>query len=314
MRSICVVIGASALLASCSEGNSTTEEPAELQTIACRDEVIDASSTLCTRALVSGSVRTAELDAIFSQLPVSRTPCAAKAREVADQTINRVISGPAPQNPMDLVDKCGAAARTQIRLHCNFSCEVAAADDHAETPRRVLAGPTQASATAAADAEQARREADEAAAAAAAIGSSPQSLTGGPNRFEPDSFPMKDAYRFHTATIETIAGVGSADATMTGRVTRADANLYCEADPDGEAETAGRETCVERVLRREAGRTYRASADCQRRTVTAPWGRTYREVSAGSWRDAETGENPEDSGMVSGYASIGPIWQRLCGV
>lgn len=133
------------------------------------------------------------------------------------------------------------------------------------------------------------------------------------SRFEPDSFPMQNAYRFETATIQTISGIGSTDARMTGKVTRADATIYCEADPNGEAASAGLTRCVDQVLRRESGRVYTASADCRLRRVTAPWGRSYLEVAAGSWRDADSGENPEDSGMASGYASIDPIWQRLCG-
>lgn len=132
-------------------------------------------------------------------------------------------------------------------------------------------------------------------------------------RFEPDSFPMQNAYRFETATIQTISGIGSTDARMTGRVTRADATLYCEADPNGEAASAGLTRCVDQVLRRESGRVYSARADCRLRRVTTPWGRSYLEVAAGSWRDAKSGENPEEAGMISGYASIDPIWQRLCG-
>lgn len=313
MRFSWLVPSACALLMSCSEGEPSAEGPVELQTISCRDQVIDASATLCTRVFASRSFRTSEQDAIFSQLPASRTPCAAKAREVAEQTINRVLTGSAPLNPMDLVEKCGAAARTQIRLHCEFSCEVPLAAPQSRTSLRAPGASQEEAAAAAARAELAKRAAEEAAAEAAAVSSGVDTPAQSQNGFGADSFPMKDAYRFHTATIQTISGVGSTNARMTGMVTREDATLYCEADSDGEAASAGLTRCIEGVLRRENGRVYSASADCRLRRVTAPWGRSYLEVAAGTWRDAESGENPEESGMASGYASIDPIWQRLCG-
>lgn len=315
MRLMAIAATTLALLAACSEAEHVAANSEEARTIDCRAEIVEGASMFCIKAMVGGTMSGAAHDSIFAQLPVSQTPCASKTREVAEQTLNRVITSPRPKLPPDLVDMCMAAARTQARQDCATDCDIAI-DGERYAPRTRPSAQELASARA--EAQQAALEADQAEAEANALDDAvvgapmPQALGAAPTVFEPDSFPMRDSYRFQSATITSISGVGTSNASMTGQVTRADALLYCEADPDGVAAESSLAMCVATVLRREAGQTYRASADCPSRIITAPWGRAYRHVGEAQWRDVETGDNPEDAGMSSGYASLGPIWRTLC--
>ncbi|MDX2336507.1 SHOCT domain-containing protein [Brevundimonas vesicularis] len=124
------------------------------------------------------------------------------------------------------------------------------------------------------------------------------------------SFPMQNSYRFETATIQSISGHGTRQASMTGKVTRADATIYCQNSAN---ETSRGEECVTNVMQAERGRTYQAKANCEMRSVTTPWGPTYLETGDGVWSDMESGENAEEGGMASGSASIPLIWKALCG-
>lgn len=127
----------------------------------------------------------------------------------------------------------------------------------------------------------------------------------------PDSFPMQGSYRYEVASLVSVANKGTSRAQAVGRVTRADATIYCEADRGGEAASVGMEACIQSVMDRESGRTYTATADCPQRTLVAPWGISYVQ-RGGSWVVVETGEDIDSQGMASGSASVPLIYEMLC--
>lgn len=111
-------------------------------------------------------------------------------------------------------------------------------------------------------------------AAAPATGGTPTG-TASATTFETGSMPLSATGA--GATLQTLTGENTAQASATGRVTEADAREYCTRDPDGEARNSSMEACIQTVLRRETeaegGPTHTARADCPAGTLsTSDWG------------------------------------------
>ena len=113
------------------------------------------------------------------------------------------------------------------------------------------------------------------------------------------------------ATADSISGKNSAFAKMTGRVRKADAEEYCGRDPDNAtishdgAETKAQ--CVKDQLKQQAGKTYRASAGCEKKTIVSTRGKF---AYAGGWR----GDDGQvlDGSNASGAPVIDAQFAALC--
>lgn len=78
-------------------------------------------------------------------------------------------------------------------------------------------------------------------------------------------------------------GIGTAHAVAEARISRADAKGWCENWHPG----SDIEACVREQLASEAGRKYRATADCTQGRITAVDGNTY--TLAGIWDNSDIG-------------------------
>ncbi|MFN3523152.1 MAG: hypothetical protein ACK4YQ_12970 [Phenylobacterium sp.] len=118
-----------------------------------------------------------------------------------------------------------------------------------------------------------------------------------------------------TPTIQSKSGVGTANATATARVTRADAEAWCANWQPGDR------GCVAAQLASDEAKTlYRASADCTRGRITPVDGQTY--TLAGVWDDSDIGGGRtrwrDASGRIvgrdnaSGGLGISQQWEVLC--
>lgn len=79
------------------------------------------------------------------------------------------------------------------------------------------------------------------------------------------------------ATLTSLTGVDTAEAAMSGRVTRADAQEFCERDPNGDSARSSVDECVSATLASETAEgatgAHMASADCVAGTLSSSdWG------------------------------------------
>jgi hypothetical protein len=109
------------------------------------------------------------------------------------------------------------------------------------------------------------------------------------------------------------SGIGTAKAVAEAKVTRHDAEAWCENwSPEDKA-------CVEQQLKGEEGKSYRASADCTNGRITPSDGKSYTfagvwttDVGRGRsrWRDASGQVVGQDE--ASGGLAISQQWEMLC--
>lgn len=116
-------------------------------------------------------------------------------------------------------------------------------------------------------------------------------------------------------SIQSKSGIGTANATATARITRADAEDWCANWAPGD------KGCVAGQLASdEAKQTYRASADCLHGKITPVDGRTY--TLAGVWDNSDIGGGRtrwrDSKGQIvgrdnaSGGLGISQQWEVLC--
>ncbi len=79
------------------------------------------------------------------------------------------------------------------------------------------------------------------------------------------------------ATLTSLTGVDTADASMSGRVAQADAQEFCERDPNGDSARSSVGECVSSTLASETAEggtgEHTASADCVAGTLSSSdWG------------------------------------------
>lgn len=118
-------------------------------------------------------------------------------------------------------------------------------------------------------------------------------------------------------SITTRSGIGTANAVAEARITRGDAESYCETQGSG----SDTRSCVrEQMASEEARRSYRASADCTRGRITPIDGRTYQ--LAGTWGQGDIGAGRTrwrgPNGQIVGRdnasngLAISQQWEVLC--
>ena len=116
-------------------------------------------------------------------------------------------------------------------------------------------------------------------------------------------------------TVTSRSGIGTANASAEGKVTREEIAGWCANWSPGDVD------CVKRELGSEAAKkTYRATADCTRGRITAVDGNTY--TLAGTWDASDIGAGRtkwrDGSGKVvgrdnaSGGLGIAQQWEVLC--
>jgi hypothetical protein len=112
------------------------------------------------------------------------------------------------------------------------------------------------------------------------------------------------------------SGIGTANAVVEAKVTRKDAEEWCgNWEPQKNLET-----CIKKNLEAEAGKTYRATADCRAGRITSTDAKTYTfagvwdasDIGAGrtKWRDASgqiVGRDNASAGL-----GISANWEALC--
>ncbi|MGX5733044.1 hypothetical protein [Bosea thiooxidans] len=115
------------------------------------------------------------------------------------------------------------------------------------------------------------------------------------------------------AYLTAISGAGTEAAMAEGRVDRASAEEACRDSSSMEPD------CVEQILRNEAGRTYRASADCRSGILKPTTGGVFRHAGLWTsgvgngrsrWRD-ETGQLVEQA-SAGGGLGLAQQWEVLC--
>ena len=109
------------------------------------------------------------------------------------------------------------------------------------------------------------------------------------------------------------SGIGTSHAVAEAKVTRKDAEGWCENwSPEDKA-------CLQQQLASEAGKNYRATADCSKGKITAIDGNAYTyggvwttDVGKGrsKWRDASGKLVGQDE--ASGGLAIAQQWELLC--
>lgn len=125
-----------------------------------------------------------------------------------------------------------------------------------------------------------------------------------------------------SATLTALTGVDTAAASMTGRVTEADAREYCTRDPNGERATSSMEACIAQVMRQETsgegGGLHTARADCTAGTFSSSdWGDfrlTGTETRGGTDRYPifMNAENQQARGNAGGEDAITAMFETLC--
>ncbi len=115
------------------------------------------------------------------------------------------------------------------------------------------------------------------------------------------------------AYLTALSGAGTEAATAEGRVDRASAEEACRDNGSTESD------CVEQILRNEAGRTHRASADCRGGILKPTTGGVFRY--AGLWTSGVGNGRSrwrDEAGQFVGQASAGgglglaQQWEVLC--
>jgi hypothetical protein len=125
------------------------------------------------------------------------------------------------------------------------------------------------------------------------------------------------------ATLTTLTGVDTAQASATGRVTQADAREYCERNPNMRPAVITVADCVTETLTEEAGLeggpTHTARADCMAGTLSSSdWGDfrlTGTERAEGAASVSPVFVNAEGTrvmGNADGGASAGALFEVLC--
>ncbi len=122
------------------------------------------------------------------------------------------------------------------------------------------------------------------------------------------------------ATVVKIDGINSSNAMAVGEVKAANAEEYCERDPGGETTQYGgkltKEQCIQKVLTKEKGKLYSASADCPRKTIRTSWDETFTAIGKDSfgnhiWRNIFSGK-VLDGSNASGAPVVEGQFRLLC--
>ncbi|MCJ2110207.1 hypothetical protein MKK64_03095 [Methylobacterium sp. E-025] len=133
--------------------------------------------------------------------------------------------------------------------------------------------------------------------------------------FETGSFSLSS--HGYSATITSLTGADTQNATMTGQVTRADATEECERNsPGGEGlKPKALQKCVAETMKAEAGKTHTATADCKARTIVASFGGRFTIVGVDEYGSARIFDSKrQDIGgtTASGAPSIQGQFEKLC--
>src|SRR5690606_23114516 len=105
-------------------------------------------------------------------------------------------------------------------------------------------------------------------------------------------FALKTGYRDWNATVTSLEGVNSTAATMTGAVTRADVDEYCERTDGGDY--GSKSACVAEVLKLDGGKTYVTTANCPAGTLSSSWGANFTLASDGVSRAFWVDQNGDE--------------------
>ncbi len=133
-----------------------------------------------------------------------------------------------------------------------------------------------------------------------------------------EEFPLSS--KGWQATIVNIEGVNSSKALAVGKVNRANAEEYCERDPGGITTQYGgkltKEQCLQKVLAKEQGKLYSASADCPRKTIKTSWDETFTAIGKDAsgnyiWRNVHSGK-VLDGSNASGAPVVEGQSKMLC--
>ncbi len=133
--------------------------------------------------------------------------------------------------------------------------------------------------------------------------------------FESGSFSLSS--HGYSATIVTLADPDTSNATMTGKVTRADAEESCQRNStNGEGlKPKALKKCIDETMTIEGSKTYVSKANCTSRTITPHFGGMYTIVAVTSTGSARIlNSRREDVGSVTatGGPSIQEQFERLC--
>jgi hypothetical protein len=133
-----------------------------------------------------------------------------------------------------------------------------------------------------------------------------------------EEFPL--AVKAWEATVVHIEGRNSSKALAVGEVKRSNAEEYCERDPGGITKQYGgkltKEQCVQRLLSKEKGKRYSASADCPRKAIKTSWDETFTAIGKDSlgnyiWQNVHTGK-VLDGSNASGAPVVQGQFKMLC--
>jgi hypothetical protein len=134
-----------------------------------------------------------------------------------------------------------------------------------------------------------------------------------------DSTPWLDlGTRGHFAEVVSATGVDGPRARIVARHTRATAGAYCRALAVYEGRKRTDQTFLRPCIRAALSTSpqeHVASANCLQRSVTVPWGPTFRyagqEWAADKWINQRTGE-VLPVGSASNHQSVSFSFEMLC--
>ena len=135
--------------------------------------------------------------------------------------------------------------------------------------------------------------------------------------FETGSFNLSS--HGYSATITSLTGADTPNATMTGQVTKADATEECERNSSGGEglKPKAMQACVAGTMKAEARKTHTATADCKARTIVASFGGRFTIVGVDEYGSARIFDSKrQDIGgtTASGAPSIQGQFEKLCPV
>ncbi|CAO4135137.1 hypothetical protein [Methylorubrum extorquens] len=135
--------------------------------------------------------------------------------------------------------------------------------------------------------------------------------------FEAGSFNLSS--HGYSATITSLTGPDTPNATMTGRVTRADAEEECQRNStngDG-LKPKALERCVSATISTERSKEYVAKANCSSRTIIPHFGGTFTVAAVsdiGTARILDRQKQDIGSATASGAPTIQEQFEKLCPV
>ena len=125
------------------------------------------------------------------------------------------------------------------------------------------------------------------------------------------------------ATLTSLTGVDTAQAAMSGRVTQADAQEFCERDPNGDSARSSVDECVSSTLASETAEdatgAHTASADCVAGTLSSSdWGDFRLTGTEDRYESGQlypvfvNSDGAQVTGNGDGGSSAGSLFTVLC--